>query len=124
MRQEATDDKNCGTCTDFSDWFNKKTNESKQAGENSSINKSSENRSENTKAAAAATTADPSEKYYAECPLFRNQLGRATWSYLHTMAAYYPSNPSEEMQRRMTDFIETFSLTFPCAHCAHGFQKE
>lgn len=103
----------CGTCTDFKDWFNQ--NAQKTTGENKSKSKST---------AGPSTTSSTTGYNYSECPLFRNQLGKATWSYLHTMAAYYPANPSSEEQNRMKEFIDTFAHTFPCSHCAKDFQKE
>jgi FAD-linked sulfhydryl oxidase len=115
MKKEADD---CGTCTDFKDWFSKTTEESKK--QKGSPNTTSEPRK--NEMSSKPTTVEQS--YYEECPLFRNQLGNATWKYLHTMAAYYPAKPSEEQKNRMTQFIDTFAETFPCTHCAADFQKE
>lgn len=99
----------CGTCTDFQDWMNQ--------------SKEKMNEKSGTKFPEVVEK-DPKKSYYTECPLFRNQLGRATWSYLHTMAAYYPSNPSPTEQTKMKDFIDTFAKTFPCKHCSADFQEE
>ncbi|XP_054161527.1 FAD-linked sulfhydryl oxidase ALR-like [Oppia nitens] len=59
-----------------------------------------------------------------ECPLSRDQLGRNTWSLLHTMAAYYPKDPTPQQQNDMKAFIQIFSRFYPCDHCAEDFRKD
>ena len=57
-----------------------------------------------------------------DCPPDIEELGRNTWSFLHTMAAYYPENPSGVEQKDMTSFINLFSKFYPCEHCAVDFK--
>jgi hypothetical protein len=57
-----------------------------------------------------------------ECPLDRDELGRSTWNFLHTMAAYYPDKPSQEEELAAKNLIEALALLYPCKHCAGEFQ--
>lgn len=50
-------------------------------------------------------------------------LGRATWTFLHTLAASHPEKPSSEEQRRMTRFMRDFAQVYPCAPCAESFRE-
>ena len=49
-------------------------------------------------------------------------LGRATWTFLHTLAASHPQNPSPEEQLRMKRFMHDFAKVYPCAPCAESFR--
>ena len=56
------------------------------------------------------------------CPADREELGRATWTFLHTTAAYYPDQPSQKQQDEMAQFMATFSHLYPCEDCAEHMQ--
>ncbi|XP_065065921.1 FAD-linked sulfhydryl oxidase ALR-like isoform X2 [Rhopilema esculentum] len=58
-----------------------------------------------------------------DCPLDKGELGRNTWGFLHTMAAYYPETPTSKQQREMTDFIKIFSKFYPCEWCSYHLRE-
>lgn len=49
-------------------------------------------------------------------------LGRATWTFLHTLAASQPEHLSECRQQRLRRFIADFSHVYPCTPCADSFR--
>ena len=59
----------------------------------------------------------------AHCPPDVEVLGRATWTFLHTIAATYPQRPSVEQKSDMVSFLGTFSKFYPCWHCADEFRQ-
>lgn len=59
-----------------------------------------------------------------DCPLDREALGRHSWSFLHTTAAYFPKKPTAEQQSGMLSFLKLFAQFYPCDHCAADFRKE
>ena len=61
---------------------------------------------------------------YLACPNTRESLGFFTWNFLHTMAIYYPNNPSEEQKQKMRNFITGFAEFYPCKVCAHHFKND
>lgn len=75
--------------------------------------------------AAAAATVVGSAKYTAQghvrpenCPPDVEQLGRATWTFLHTTAAYYPEKPTPTQRANMLSLIHSLPVLYPCTHCA------
>lgn len=108
--------KPCRACVDFQSWvklkggtFNKKETIDPTAETPGSV--------EHSENAGTALTAR------SHCPLDREALGRNTWSFLHTMAAYYPDQPSHQQQNEMKQFMTIFGKFFPCDYCATDFSE-
>ncbi|KAF9205203.1 hypothetical protein BGZ49_004336 [Haplosporangium sp. Z 27] len=123
------DGKPCRTCTDWKSWskIGKTKSKKESKGSSASSGSTSTNQSGNSAAAAAATVAGAtgsSFNYEAECPADKEILGRATWTFLHTMAAYYPEKPSSMEQSTMKSLLSSFSQFYPCGHCAEHLRQE
>ena len=74
--------------------------------------------------ATSSTVPDPSSLSAPplpppDCPVDRDELGRATWTFLHTMAAYYPEKPTTVQQQEMKTMMKTFSKYYPCDDCSY-----
>ena len=59
-----------------------------------------------------------------ECPPDSGELGRATWTFLHTMAAYYPETPTQEDKLEMNQMIKGLSKFYPCGYCAEHMRQD
>ncbi|TPX67755.1 hypothetical protein SpCBS45565_g03547 [Spizellomyces sp. 'palustris'] len=58
------------------------------------------------------------------CPPDSGTLGSSTWTFLHTMAAYYPENPSVAEQYSMRNLISALGRFYPCGYCAEHLKGE
>lgn len=70
----------------------------------------------------AAGIANITQKSQNDCPPDVEALGRATWTFLHSMAAQYPKKASDADQTEMKSFLTIFSKVYPCWHCAEDFR--
>lgn len=99
------DGKPCKPCMAFGDW-------AKQGRKQKSTT--------STFAAMAGGTAaaSASRQDRSSCPADIEQLGRATWTFLHTAAAYYPAKPSPAHRTHMFSMLSSLPTLYPCHHCA------
>lgn len=51
------------------------------------------------------------------------ELGRATWTFLHTLAAQYPDKPSKQQQKDVKALVDCLTRIYPCGDCAAHFRE-
>ncbi|OMH84187.1 FAD-linked sulfhydryl oxidase ALR [Zancudomyces culisetae] len=61
---------------------------------------------------------------YFDSPPDSTVLGSSSWTFLHTMAAYYPEAPTIQQQKEMTTFINLFAKFYPCSTCSQHLVAE
>ncbi|KAJ5780558.1 FAD dependent sulfhydryl oxidase Erv1 [Penicillium paradoxum] len=121
------DGKPCRTCTSVASWraLTKQADLEKTSSSNSTskptFNSSVSKMTASMPAFAAAATPSPSATP-SECPPDVEELGRSTWTLLHSMAATYPEKANTEHQDNMRGFLKFFSKLYPCWVCADDFQ--
>lgn len=69
---------------------------------------------------SSPTTTSSSPK---QCPPTKTILGNGSWDLLHSMAAWYPDNPTPTDQKMITQFFDSFARFYPCTWCAEDFQR-
>jgi hypothetical protein len=77
---------------------------------------------ETTTSASSASHNDASTAY--PCPPNSLEIGRATWTFLHTTAAYYPNPPSSSQQSVMRSMMEGLAEFYPCHYCAAHLREQ
>ncbi|KAF2147178.1 uncharacterized protein K452DRAFT_354631 [Aplosporella prunicola CBS 121167] len=105
------DGKPCRSCTSFASWAvmaKEKTKDPNVATTTTTT----------PPAAGTSSLAPP-----ADCPPDVEQLGRSSWTLLHSIAAQYPQRPSPTIQRETSTFMRTFAKLYPCWTCAEDFQN-
>jgi len=109
------DGKPCRTCNSLSDF----TKAGKKIKSPSSSASSTAAATASTVSLASTALSDGGEgKPQVQCPPDVEQLGRSTWTFLHTTAAYYPENPSATQRSDMLSLLKALPGLYPCGHCA------
>ena len=67
---------------------------------------------------------DPASVGRKDCPADTEALGRSTWTFLHTTAAYYPVVAPARTQTQMRNLLSSLSILYPCVPCAEDFQDK
>ncbi|KAF8500518.1 FAD-dependent thiol oxidase [Gautieria morchelliformis] len=107
------DGKPCKVCTAFRAWNRKTTNTSSSLGVTANVKDAAL-----TSIGIAQAIPPPEPSRSETCPPDVEQLGRATWTFLHTTAAYYPERPNPLQQRHMHSLLSSLPTLYPCSHCA------
>jgi FAD-linked sulfhydryl oxidase len=90
----------CRSCTSFADWASQTKKKTK----------------------GATTSKDVTAGPPSDCPPDVEQLGRSSWTLLHSIAASYPTTPTPTEQSQVRQFMGLFSKLYPCWVCAEDFQ--
>ncbi|XP_013104224.2 FAD-linked sulfhydryl oxidase ALR [Stomoxys calcitrans] len=105
-------DTNCRTCTDFKFW----SKQQRQMFQKTTDNKDA--------AKSGAGDSNDNSLPREDCPLDKSKLGQSTWGLLHTMAAVYSDNPTDNQKSDIKTFFDVFSRLYPCEYCAKDFRKD
>lgn len=81
--------------------------------------------------AAAAADKDAKMKSIEEqtiMPLMEDQtakeeLGRASWKYFHTLLARFPDKPTAQEREKLSTFVQLYAELYPCGECSYHFVK-
>ncbi|KMZ57854.1 FAD-linked sulfhydryl oxidase ERV1 [Zostera marina] len=71
--------------------------------------------------AISPTVTDAKEKVSAE-PLTKELVGRATWTFLHAVAAQFPDKPTKQQRRDVKELMAIVSRLYPCKECSDHFK--
>ncbi len=74
--------------------------------------------------ASAAAAGNPASRERLPCPPDTTKLGSATWTFLHTMAAYYPEQPSAAQRSVMRSMMDGLAEFYPCHVCAAHLREQ
>ncbi|KAB5589766.1 FAD-linked sulfhydryl oxidase alr protein [Ceratobasidium theobromae] len=80
--------------------------------------------SKSQRAASTPSSSPLVTKTREHCPADVEALGRATWTFLHTTAAYYPASPSAQHKSSMLALLQSLPTLYPCSHCASDFGRD
>lgn len=53
----------------------------------------------------------------------REDVGRATWTLLHSVAAAYPDRPTRAQRGAAAALVSSLAALYPCAECAEHFRE-
>jgi FAD-linked sulfhydryl oxidase len=86
-----------------------------------SIGSSASKKADNTTSYPSSSSSQQPDR--SDCPADTALLGRSTWTFLHTTAAYYPISAPPRTQENMRRLLSSLSVLYPCVPCAEDFQE-
>jgi hypothetical protein len=64
-----------------------------------------------------------SSVYMVERPPDKRELGRATWTAFHTLAANFPEKPTDDDRKHAEAFVRSLTRLYPCKLCRDHFDR-
>ncbi|KAH7908989.1 ERV/ALR sulfhydryl oxidase domain-containing protein [Hygrophoropsis aurantiaca] len=127
------DGKPCKPCTAFRDW--RKSQRPASTNSTSKADQAQQSTAAMMAAFAAGTGTGAGKPQIsrrlpdpdippAHCPPDVEQLGQATWAFLHSAAAYYPERPTPHQRANMLNLLHALPVLYPCSHCASDFGEK
>ncbi|KIK61669.1 hypothetical protein GYMLUDRAFT_42690 [Collybiopsis luxurians FD-317 M1] len=116
------DGKPCRVCTSFRNW--KPAIATREQARNQKAAAIASGVATSAASLSPAPSFSPALKRVGNCPPDSEELGRATWTFLHTTAAYYPERPTPTQRANMLSLIRAIPLLYPCSHCADDFGQD
>ncbi len=77
---------------------------------------------ENIKISDSKTELKP-ENSKKPLKLSKEELGRHSWALLHSIAASFPTVPTEEEKKMINKFLFSFAQVYPCKICGKHFNE-
>jgi len=122
--------KPCRACTDFKSWMKtgppglasptvKKSPETSQSGR-----EKDDTRESKVNSGVLIPPSESTPEDHHLCPPDRMELGNASWSMLHSMAAYFPKQPTSQHKNDALQFMHIFSRLYPCQECAEDLRSD
>ncbi len=118
------DGKPCKVCNSWQDWAKHKVKKGGAAKSVAGMGSFASMMSGEPSPASTYSSASPQQLDRADCPADTALLGRSTWTFLHTTAAYYPLRAPPDTQNNMLKLLSSLSLLYPCVPCAEDFQEK
>jgi Erv1 / Alr family len=66
---------------------------------------------------------ESSSVYLVEKPPDKRELGRATWTAFHTLAANFPEKPTDDDKKHAEAFVRSLTRLYPCKLCRDHFDR-
>ncbi|CAD7077588.1 unnamed protein product [Hermetia illucens] len=112
-RNSYQGDPSCRSCTDFKTW-------TKRQRDALHMSSSAAGTNENKQQIPQVET----QNQYRDCPLDKNELGRATWGLLHSISVTIPEHPTETQRRDLVNLMNSLAQFYPCEYCARDLRNE
>ncbi|CCK69899.1 uncharacterized protein KNAG_0D01470 [Huiozyma naganishii CBS 8797] len=100
----------------------------KESTQNKDMDKETEKKNKKKKKKSKATSPQDTKKFSGIMPSMPDQqakeeLGRASWKYFHTLLARYPDHPTPQERKKLEEFIRLYAELYPCGECSYHFVK-